>query len=136
MKNKNSQPLPDQNKKVVIIEDDNELAQLLCRRLEYHHFTVLCAATGEDGLDAVHTMAPDIVILDLQLPMLQGESVCKMLREDESTERIPIIMLTAKCTDVDRVVGKVIGANAYITKPFDFDNLLNVLLQLVEKPRI
>ena len=74
---------------------------------------------------------PDLVILDLKLPELQGEEVCKEIRKDKKTSGTPIIMLTAKDSDVDRVVGRVIGADCYMTKPFELDELGSRIKELL-----
>ncbi|MDD4955957.1 MAG: response regulator, partial [Candidatus Omnitrophica bacterium] len=74
----------------------------------------------------------DLLILDLKLPGLPGEEICRQLRKDERFERLPIIMLTAKDTDADKVVGKVIGANYYIRKPFDIEELLSIIHFLLQ----
>ena len=89
------------------------------------------------GLEKARRKSPDVVTLDLNLPKLSGEEVCKAIREDSNKKfaSIPIIMLTAKDEDADRVIGKVIGANAYITKPFEPKILLSKIKELLKEPR-
>ena len=92
------------------------------------------ANDGETGLKKAKRNVPDLIILDLMLPGIPGEMVCKSLREDDRVDlqQIPIIMLTAKSGDVDRLIGKVIGANVYLTKPFDADSLIGEVSRALE----
>jgi len=106
---------------VVIIDDEIDLCEMLVLRFENWGFQATVAHDGKEGVQLIKRELPDLVILDLHLPGLSGEEVCKKIREDDTTEDIPIIMLTAKSTEVDRIIGKVIGANEYITKPFEID---------------
>ena len=84
-------------------------------------------------MNLIRQIRPDLIILDLMLPHLPGGEVCKAVREDDDEEiaKIPIIMLTANASDVDRIVGKVIGANYYMTKPFDFSDVLENIQQTI-----
>lgn len=113
-----------QLKKILVIEDEDRLRTILGYRLAHHGYNVIFAADGEQGLKCVRESEPDLVILDLMIPKIPGEEVCKELRRDERFSEIPIIMLTAKGTDTDRIVGRVIGANCYMVKPFDSQQLL------------
>ena len=112
--------------KVLVIEDEEDISELIAIRLARRGYYVSLAYDGEHGLAKVRESVPDLIVLDLMLPKMTGEEVCKAIREDEteSVSKIPIIMLTAKATHVDRIVGKVIGADSYMTKPFDPDDLL------------
>lgn len=116
----------DKRKKILVIEDDRDVATLLTMRLEREGFEVVTAGDGETGLEKVRREMPCLVILDLMLPSMQGEEVCKVIREDEDEKIavIPILILTGKSSDTDRIVCKVIGANSYLTKPYDVDQLL------------
>ena len=113
-------------KRILLIEDEEDISHPLAFRLRKSGFQVIVISDGEAGLQAVKQYLPDFVILDLGLPHVSGEEICKSIREgdDEEIGKIPIIMLTAKRDLVDRIVGKVIGANAYLTKPYDPDALL------------
>jgi DNA-binding response OmpR family regulator len=117
-------------KKIVIIDDEIDLCKTLAYRLEKWGFVVKVAHDGISGYRLIHTEIPDLIILDLYLPELSGEDVCKKVRTNENLDSIPIIMLTAKDTEVDKIIGKVIGANAYITKPFRVDELAHHVSQL------
>ena len=105
-------------KRVLIIEDEKDLAELLAFNLEKEGFAATCVHDGRQGLERAGTDLPDLILLDLMLPGLLGTEVCKALRKDQRTAQIPIIMITAKGDEIDRVVGFEVGADDYIVKPF------------------
>lgn len=105
-------------KRVLIIEDEKDLAELLAFNLEKEGFAATCVHDGKAGLERASTELPDLIILDLMLPGLLGTEVCKALRKEKRTAQIPIIMITAKGDEIDRVVGFEVGADDYIVKPF------------------
>jgi len=105
-------------KRVLIIEDEKDLAELLAFNLEKEGYAATCVHDGKLGLEKADTDLPDLVLLDLMLPGLLGNEVCKALRKDQRTAHIPIIMITAKGDEIDRVVGFEVGADDYIVKPF------------------
>src|SRR5215468_110816 len=110
--------------RVMIVEDEPDIRDLLTFHLERDGFQVARASTGTEALRQVRLTPPDLVILDLLLPEMDGLEVCRRLRADTATATLPIIMLTAKGDEVDRVVGLEIGADDYITKPFGRRELL------------
>jgi len=110
--------------KVVIIEDEKDLAELLAFNLGKEGWQAIIALDGRSGLELVTAELPDIVILDLMLPEISGTEVCKLLRKQESTAAIPVIMVTAKGEEIDRVVGFEVGADDYLVKPFSSRELL------------
>jgi two-component system phosphate regulon response regulator PhoB len=110
--------------KVVIIEDERDLAELLAFNLEREGWQTVIALDGRSGLERVTAELPDLVILDLMLPELNGIEVCRLLRKQEPTAAIPIIMVTAKGEEIDRVVGFEVGADDYLVKPFSTRELL------------
>jgi two-component system phosphate regulon response regulator PhoB len=110
--------------KVVIIEDENDLAELLAFNLQKEGWQTIIALDGRSGLEQVMVELPDLVILDLMLPELTGIEVCKQLRRQELTAAIPVIMVTAKGEEIDRVVGFEVGADDYLVKPFSTRELL------------
>ena len=110
--------------KIVIIEDERDLAELIAFNLEKEGWRTVIALDGKTGFDRVSAELPDIVILDLMLPEMSGTEVCKLLRKQESTASIPIIMVTAKGEEIDRVVGFEVGADDYLVKPFSARELL------------
>ena len=105
-------------RKVLIIEDEKDLAELLAFNLEKEGYAATCLHDGKAGLERALADQPDLVLLDLMLPGLLGTEVCKALRKDQRTSHIPIIMITAKGDEIDRVVGFEVGADDYIVKPF------------------
>ncbi len=105
-------------KKVLIIEDEKDLAELLAFNLEKEGHATTCVHDGKLGLERAVADLPDLILLDLMLPGLLGTEVCKALRKDPRTARIPVIMITAKGDEIDRVVGFEVGADDYIVKPF------------------
>ena len=119
------------SKKILVVDDDVQLVDMIHMRLEANGYEVAIAYDGQKALEKVQDQVPDLVILDLILPKLPGEEVCREIRKDEKTVNLPIIMLTGKASDVDRVVGRVIGANYYIPKPFDADELLKKVGELL-----
>ncbi len=110
--------------KVLIIEDEADIRQVLEYNLEANGHTVFSAARAEEGLRAVREKKPDLVLLDLMLPDLPGTEVCKQLRSAPETAKLPIVMLTAKGEEIDRVVGFELGADDYVTKPFSVRELM------------
>lgn len=120
-------------KKILVIDDEGDI----CRILEFHlakkGFEVIIAEDGEAGLKKAREHKPDAVILDLMLPKLSGEQVCRQIRGDARLSEIPVIMLTAKASEVDRVIGRVIGANYYLTKPFDIEDVLEKIRILIKQ---
>jgi two-component system, OmpR family, phosphate regulon response regulator PhoB len=105
-------------KRVLIIEDEKDLAELLAFNLEKEGYASTCVHDGKLGLERAGADLPDLILLDLMLPGLLGTEVCKALRKDQRTAHIPIIMITAKGDEIDRVVGFEVGADDYIVKPF------------------
>lgn len=105
-------------KKVLIIEDEKDLAELLAFNLEKEGYSTICAHDGKLGLEQAGALLPDLILLDLMLPGMLGTDVCKALRKDLRTAHIPIMMITAKGDEIDRVVGFEVGADDYIVKPF------------------
>jgi two-component system phosphate regulon response regulator PhoB len=110
--------------KILIVEDEADLVRTLEYNFRQAGFTVLTATRGRDALQLAAGQTPDLVLLDLMLPDVEGTEVCRRLRADPKTKGIPIMMLTAKGDEVDRVVGFEIGADDYVTKPFSVRELL------------
>ena len=103
---------------VLIVEDDPDIVELLQYTLEREGYPVLAAQNGEKGLAEAKRRKPDLILLDLMLPGLDGLEVCKALKSHDSTKNIPIVMLTAKGEESDVVVGLEFGADDYVRKPF------------------
>ena len=105
-------------KKVLVVEDEPDIRKLVRYNLAQERFKVVEAEDGEKALRAIQRERPDLIILDLMLPGLSGLELCRTLRERAETARLPILMLTAKAGEADRVVGLEMGADDYLTKPF------------------
>src|SRR5437868_6937668 len=105
-------------KKILIIEDETDVADLLTLNLRKAGFRTSTAADGASGLHKARDDRPDFIVLDLMLPKMSGLEVCKILKSDTATSHIPILMLTAKAEEIDRIVGLEFGADDYVTKPF------------------
>jgi phosphate regulon transcriptional regulator PhoB len=106
------------NRKILIAEDETDVLNLVAMNLKTAGYNVLRAEDGESALEQARSALPALVVLDLMLPGMSGLEVCKVLKNDPTTKLIPIIMLTAKAEEVDRIVGLELGADDYITKPF------------------
>ena len=112
-------------KRILIIEDDKDIVEAIRYNLEKERgFSVLSARTGDEGLNLVLQVKPHLIILDIGLPGLTGYEVCRMLRRDAETRDIPILMLTARGSESDKVLGLELGADDYITKPFGIRELI------------
>ena len=112
--------------KILVIEDDHQITQMVTRYLEAEQFQVITADNGRDGLTMALNEDPDLVVLDLMLPELDGISLCRQLRAASPDDSFtpPVIMLTAKSDEIDRLLGLEIGADDYITKPFSLRELV------------
>src|SRR5262245_58856444 len=103
--------------RVLIVDDDADIQRLVSYNLSQDGFDVTTANTGRTALESIQRQAPDMVVLDLMLPDIDGIEVCRTLRQRDSFRRIPILMLTARGEEVDRVVGFELGADDYVPKP-------------------
>src|SRR6266487_4259285 len=103
---------------ILIIEDESDVADLLTLNLRKAGFRISTAADGASGLQKARDDRPDFIVLDLMLPKMLGLEVCRILKSDTATRQIPIMMLTAKAEEIDRIVGLEFGADDYVTKPF------------------
>lgn len=121
--------------KVIIIEDELDMAELLAFNLEKDGWQTSVALDGESGLQLVSKEIPDLVILDLMLPVMNGIEVCRHLREQPHTAAIPIIMVTAKADEIDRVVGLEVGADDYLVKPVSTRELLLRIKAILRRSR-
>lgn len=126
--------IASQGQHILVVEDEDDLQETLRYNLEHEGYRVSLAASGEQALEQVHDTSPDLVILDLMLPGLDGLSVCARIRQDPATQAIPIIMLTAKSEESDVVVGLKLGADEYVTKPFSPRVLLARIDAVLRRP--
>jgi two-component system phosphate regulon response regulator PhoB len=111
-------------KTILVIEDERDLVELISFNLEKEGYRVITATEGSTGLETARNSLPDLILLDLMLPGINGTEICKILKKNEKTSRIPIIMLTAKGEEIDRVVGFEVGADDYVVKPFSNRELM------------
>jgi len=111
-------------KKILVVDDEKDIVDLITYNLEKEGFTAMKAYDGEDAIEVVKSQKPDLVVLDLMLPGMRGLEVCRFIRRNRETESLPVIMLTAKGDHVDRIVGFELGADDYITKPFNVRELI------------
>tara|TARA_R110002072_G_scaffold303109_1_gene493967 strand:+ start:63397 stop:64083 length:687 start_codon:yes stop_codon:yes gene_type:complete len=118
---------------ILIVEDEPSLVEVLSYNLEKEGFEVLTANNGRDGLERARSSLPDLVILDLMLPLVDGLQVCSQLRSDPKTQNIRVLMLTARSEETDEVVGFNVGADDYVTKPFKVRPLIHRIKALLRR---
>jgi DNA-binding response OmpR family regulator len=121
--------------KVLVVDDEPEAVELVEFNLRQAGYSVVTAADGADALNKARTTQPNLIVLDLMLPEVDGLEVCKMLRRDPATAAIPIVMLTAKAAEIDRVLGLELGADDYVTKPFSPRELVLRIKKLLQRDR-
>jgi two-component system phosphate regulon response regulator PhoB len=121
------------SKNILVVEDDRALAGVLEYNLSSEGFNVTCAMDGQDALNQARAKAPDLVLLDVMIPVMDGVQVCRHLRSETATRNTPIIMLTAKGEETDQVVGFSVGADDYVTKPFSVRVLLERVKALLRR---
>ncbi len=120
-------------RKILVVDDEDVLVETLAYNLEQAGYRVVTATDGGSALDAARTELPDLIILDIMLPGMDGLEVCRQLRRENSTATTPIVMLTAKGDEIDKVVGLEIGADDYMTKPFGRRELLARIRALLRR---
>jgi len=118
-------------KRILIVDDEPDLLEMVQINLEMEGYECIVAYDGFRALDRARKEKPDLIILDVMLPGLNGYKVCRLLKFDEKYKRIPIIMLTAEAQQADRLMGEATGADYYMTKPFSADKLLAKVKELL-----
>jgi len=118
--------------RVLIVEDSSTQRQVLSQVLQEQKFAVAVAQNGVEALEKIERFLPDVVLLDVVMPDLNGYEVCRRLKSNEKTRHIPVIMCSSKDTQVDVYWAKKNGADAYIVKPFRPDNLLSTIQEVIE----
>ncbi len=118
-------------KKILIVDDEAELVDLVKIRLEAEGYEVLKAFDGQEGLDKAKLEKPDLILLDIMMPKMDGYKVCGLLKMDARFKKIPIILFSAKAQKEDAELAKEIGADLYITKPFEASVLLAKIRELL-----
>jgi two-component system phosphate regulon response regulator PhoB len=122
--------------KILVVDDEPEAVELFEFNLQQAGFEVITAGDGAEALKKAQSCSPGLVVLDLMLPEVDGLEVCKMLRRDPATARIPIIMLTAKAAEIDRILGLELGADDYMTKPFSPRELVLRVKKLLQRGQV
>jgi len=120
-------------KRILLVDDELDLVETVRFSLELEGYDVLVSHNGEDALNQARKENPDLILLDLMLPKLDGYKVCRLLKFDERYKHIPILMLTAKTQEKDKLLGKETGADEYITKPFEMDELMGKVKSYLSK---
>jgi len=119
--------------KILIVDDEIQLIKLVQMRLEAHGYEVIAANDGEEGLEKAKIEKPDLIILDVMMPKMDGYQVCRLLKTDALYTNIPIILFTGKAQDEFEEIGDKVGADAFIRKPFDSKVLLGKVEELLKK---
>jgi len=122
--------------RVLVVDDDDVIRQLITVNLELEGFDVETAVDGQDCLDKVKKVAPDVVTLDIMMPKLDGWETATRLREDPDTSDLKVVLLSARAQEADLERGTRIGVDAYLTKPFDPDELIAVVRRLAGLPPV
>ncbi|MEZ6125206.1 MAG: response regulator transcription factor [Planctomycetaceae bacterium] len=122
-----------QNQTILVVEDEKSIADIVVYNLEKEGFTVQWERDGRDGLRRAQTLMPDLLVLDLMLPGMDGLQICRHLREDARTQQIRILMLTARAEETDEIVGFNLGADDYVTKPFKVRPLIHRVKALLRR---
>jgi DNA-binding response OmpR family regulator len=120
-------------KRILLVDDEPELVKAIEIRLKAADYEVLAAYDGQEGLDKAKKEKPDLIILDLMLPKMDGYKVCGLLKADTRYNKIPIIMFTARAQESDKKMGEEVGVDAYITKPFEHQVLLKKIKELLKE---
>src|SRR4030043_1779245 len=122
-----------EKRKILLVDDEVDLVKTIKFSLELEGYKVLVSYNGEDALNQSRKENPDLILLDIMLPKLDGYKVCRLLKFDEQHKHIPILMMTAKTQEKDKLMGKETGANEYITKPFDMEELMEKVKTYLNK---
>lgn len=119
-------------KKILLVDDEKDLVETLTFRLEANDYEVIQAHDGQDGLNKAKSESPDLIILDLMLPKMDGYKVCSLLKKDEKYAKIPVVIFTVRAQDSDKRMGMDSGADAYVVKPFEPQVLLKKIDELLK----
>lgn len=119
-------------KKILIVDDEQDIVESLKFVLETANFTCYCAYNGEDGLRLAKELVPDLIILDVMMPKINGFKISRLLKYDAKYKNIPILMVTARTQEEDKLIGEETGADEYITKPFELGEVLKKVEQYLK----
>ena len=118
--------------RILVVDDDQVTLEILKSALEENNFQVLTASDGLDALNKARTEDPDLILLDVILPKIQGYQVCRLLKFDEKYSHIPIVMLTGKTGEENKATGLKTGADEYVTKPFDVTDIIKIVKEYLQ----
>ena len=119
--------------RILVIEDDRSLAEVLEYNLTNAGYQVFCAHDGQDGINQARSKSPDLILLDLMIPVIDGVETCRTLRAEAKTRETPIMMLTAKAEETDQLIGFSVGADDYVVKPFSVRILMERIKSLLRR---
>jgi DNA-binding response OmpR family regulator len=119
-------------KKILIVDDEQDIVESLKFVLEACDFTCYCAYNGEDGLRLAKEIVPDLIILDVMMPKINGYKISRLLKYDAKYKNIPILMVTARSQEEDKLIGEETGADEYITKPFELEEVVKKVEQYLK----
>ena len=122
-------------KACILVVDDEQYIRLLARRLLSDKFTVLEASDGAEAVDMAREHKPDLILMDIMMPNVDGYNACSTIKTDQSTKRIPVVMLTGIGYELNKKLAKEMGADDYITKPFTLEKLLDTIGKFLEIPK-
>ncbi len=125
-----------ERKRILVVDDEIYIVHILEFSLTMEGYTVLTASDGQEALKTIEAERPDLVVLDIMMPSLDGYQVCRKLRQDDQFQNLPVILLSAKGRPVDREAGLEAGADDYITKPFSPRKLLEKIRELLERKEL
>lgn len=124
--------MAEKQKKILLTDDEANIVRVVTARLRAYGYEVIAAADGEEALQLARREKPDLLLLDILLPRLDGFKVCQQLKADPEWKRVPIILFSAKTQDIDRQIGLESGADAYISKPFQPELLIQTIQDLLK----
>ena len=119
-------------KKILIVDDEQDIVESLKFVLETYDYICYCAFNGEDGLKLAKEILPDLIILDVMMPRINGFKISRLLKFDKKYKDIPIFMVTARSQEEDKLIGEETGADEYITKPFDIDEVVKLVQKYLQ----
>lgn len=120
------------SKKILIVDDEQDIVETLKFILEAQGYTCFCAYNGEDGLNKAKEIMPDLIILDVMMPKINGYKISRLLKYDNKYKDIPIIMVTARSQEQDKLIGEETGVNEYISKPFELEEILAIVKKYLD----
>jgi DNA-binding response OmpR family regulator len=120
-------------KRILVVDDEEDMLKLVKMYLAHHRYEVITAKDGQEGLEKAKSEKPDLIVLDLMLPKINGYKVCGLLKKDARYAKTPVILFTARAQGKDKQLGQQVGADAYITKPLEPEVLLAKINELLEE---